>query len=64
MLITTTDVYQCHFNFAHGQPTCKALYSPRDGVKIEEEANSNPASKPYILPLHAISRTFHTIRIY
>ena len=26
MLITTTDVYQCHFNFAHGQPTCKALY--------------------------------------
>ena len=27
MLITTTDVYQCHFNFAHGQPTCKALYT-------------------------------------
>ena len=26
MLITTTDVYQCHFNFAQGQPTCKALF--------------------------------------
>jgi hypothetical protein len=25
-LIFTTDSYQCHFNSAHGQPTCKALY--------------------------------------
>ena len=34
MLITTTDVYQCHFNFAHGQPTCKALYK---GSQVDAE---------------------------
>ena len=47
MLIITTDVYQCHFNFAHGQPTCKALYhrdhSP-DGLLNVSEAGEEGAT--------------------
>ena len=29
MLITTMFIQLSEFNFAHGQPTCKALYTPQ-----------------------------------
>ena len=35
MLITTMFIQLSEFNFAHGQPTCKALYCEQVGCHLQ-----------------------------